>query len=57
MQLVLRKSQSKAFMGGVNFEVFAQARMTAEERQLMEQYLQSGTVLVDRDLVTITEGS
>lgn len=50
MQLLLRKSQSKGFIGGISFEVNAQVRLTDEERDLVQKYKQEGTVVLQRPL-------
>jgi hypothetical protein len=50
MELVLRKSQSKGFIGGISFEVSAQVRLNDEEQALVQKYKQEATVVLQRPL-------
>lgn len=51
MKLILRKNQSQGIMGGMTFEVRAQAALTDEEQILITKYRQESAVVLQKPLV------
>lgn len=53
MKLLITKNQSKGMMGGVSFEVRAQAQLTDEESKLVQYYKLDNEVLLSKKMINI----
>lgn len=50
MRLIIKKSQSKGMLGGINFDLFAKVELDKDEAALVQKYNAGFEVLLQREI-------